>query len=644
MITANSVTAKFLEARGFPALRRVLRSPERWERIVALAVDLGERLPPAPDARALEAFLEAQRRADPGRFPDLSLSVVKLLGSGEYVLDPPGGTADGHFGLAVRDYTHSTAPNRRFPDLITQRLLKAALTGGPAPYSDAELAALARHCTEAEDNAAKVERQVRKSAAALFLASRIGERFDAIVSGGGVKGAWEAGVAATLVRRGLAPRLVAGSSAGALNAVLLAEGRVDRLDALWRTLRREQVYTLRPSVFFAGLLPGWLTLPALDAAGSVFDPRPLRELVAASIDLDRIRASSTRLLVITSDLARRQTRLFDNRTVSVDALMAATAVPGAFPPVDVEGTLLVDGGLASRAPVLEALEADPSVRRALVLMSYAPDEQGARPVEARDHHARPMTGGHHDALGVARTYVPRLGAGGEPRAHGEPDHAAHGPAAHPQRHHERSKRDDERRQGGERFAGRAREDRHGAAPHDEPGDEGVEPAQEARRRHPARDDGGQGAQGASHRSPSLSDDERLRQTLKVLACRDEPGAVSSRRRIHERVRHRQPVGKRNVRRFERQGFVDRRDRGAAQRRDGFERPPLRDGPPDHLVDFVDLDRRDEQRFLAFEIRCEALGERAVREILDPTARVDEDQTRSFFSRKPRGLTPRATPR
>jgi len=190
MITANSVTAKFLEARGFPALRRVLRSPERWERIVALAVDLGERLPPAPDARALEAFLEAQRRADPGRFPDLSLSVVKLLGSGEYVLDPPGGTADGHFGLAVRDYTHSTAPNRRFPDLITQRLLKAALTGGPAPYSDAELAALARHCTEAEDNAAKVERQVRKSAAALFLASRIGERFDAIVTGAGVKGTW----------------------------------------------------------------------------------------------------------------------------------------------------------------------------------------------------------------------------------------------------------------------------------------------------------------------------------------------------------------------------------------------------------------------------------------------------------------------
>lgn len=190
MIAANGVTAKFLEARGFPALRRVLRTPERWERIVALAADLGERLPGAPDARALQAFLAARRRADPVRFPDLSLSVVKLLGSGEYVLDRPGGAPDGHFGLAVRDYTHATAPNRRFPDLITQRLLKAALAGQPAPYTDAELAALARHCTEAEDNAAKVERRVRKSAAALLLASRIGERFDAIVTGSGDKGTW----------------------------------------------------------------------------------------------------------------------------------------------------------------------------------------------------------------------------------------------------------------------------------------------------------------------------------------------------------------------------------------------------------------------------------------------------------------------
>ena len=190
MIAANEVTAKFLDARGSPSLRRVLRAPERWERIVELAAGLGERLPPAPDARALEAFLGARRRADPARFPDLSLSVVKLLGSGEYVLDPPGGAPDGHFGLAVRDYTHSTAPNRRFPDLITQRLLKAALAGRSAPYTDVELAALARRCTEQEDNADKVERQVRKSAAALLLASRIGERFDAIVTGASVKGTW----------------------------------------------------------------------------------------------------------------------------------------------------------------------------------------------------------------------------------------------------------------------------------------------------------------------------------------------------------------------------------------------------------------------------------------------------------------------
>src|SRR3989454_12690044 len=143
---------------------------------------------------------------------------------------------------------------------------------------------------------------------------------------------------------------------------MLADGRLDRLEALWHSLRREQVYTLRASVIFAGLLPGWLTLLALDAAGSLFDPRPLRELIAASVDLDRMRASSVRLPVTTSDLARRETRRFDNRTVSVDALMAASAVPGAFPPVAVEGTLLVDGGLTSRAPVLEALEADPSVR------------------------------------------------------------------------------------------------------------------------------------------------------------------------------------------------------------------------------------------------------------------------------------------
>lgn len=190
MIAANGVVAKTLEAKGFPSLRRVLRSPERWERIVALAAGLGERLPPEPDALALGAFLASRRSADPDRFPDLSLSVVKLLGPGEYVLALPGQPPEGHFGLAVRDYTHSTAPNRRFPDLVTQRLLKAALAGRPAPYSGDELTALAAHCTEQENNAAKVERQVRKSAAALLLESRIGERFDAIVTGASPKGTW----------------------------------------------------------------------------------------------------------------------------------------------------------------------------------------------------------------------------------------------------------------------------------------------------------------------------------------------------------------------------------------------------------------------------------------------------------------------
>src|SRR6266849_5358860 len=190
MIAANGVTAKYLEAKRLPSLRRVLRAPERWGRLVDLAAGLGGRLPSEPDARALEAFLAQRRRQDPARFPDLSLSVVKLLGSGEYVLDPPGGAPDGHFGLATRDYSHSTAPNRRFPDLVTGRLLKASMAGQPAPYVNDDLDGLARHCTEQEDNAAKVERQVQKSAAALLLASRIGEQFDAIVTGASEKGTW----------------------------------------------------------------------------------------------------------------------------------------------------------------------------------------------------------------------------------------------------------------------------------------------------------------------------------------------------------------------------------------------------------------------------------------------------------------------
>jgi exoribonuclease-2 len=190
MIAANGVTARYLEEQGLPSLRRVLKTPKRWERIVALAAESGEQLPPTPDAGALDAFLTRRRAADPLHFPDVSLSVVKLLGSGEYALEVPGQQSSGHFGLAVKDYTHSTAPNRRFPDLVTQRLLKAALSGQASPYTNDELTTLARHCTDQEDNAAKVERQVRKSAAALLLASRVGARFDAIVTGASEKGTW----------------------------------------------------------------------------------------------------------------------------------------------------------------------------------------------------------------------------------------------------------------------------------------------------------------------------------------------------------------------------------------------------------------------------------------------------------------------
>jgi ribonuclease R len=190
MIGANGITARYLERKRYPSMRRVLPLPRRWDRLVDLAALLGTPLPPTPDALALERFLADRRKADPETFSDLSLSVIKLLGSGEYALELPGQAVEGHFGLAVRDYSHSTAPNRRFPDLISQRLLKAALAGRPAPYGVEQLKDLARHCTEQEDNAAKVERQVHKSAAALLLAPRIGERFDAIVTGASEKGTW----------------------------------------------------------------------------------------------------------------------------------------------------------------------------------------------------------------------------------------------------------------------------------------------------------------------------------------------------------------------------------------------------------------------------------------------------------------------
>ncbi len=190
MIATNGVTARFLSSRNFPSIRRVVRTPKRWERIVAIAADLDYKLPQLPDSKALEEFLVKQKAADPLRFPDLSLAVVKLLGAGEYVAELPVGNAPGHFGLAVKDYGHSTAPNRRYPDLLTQRLLKAALEGKPVPYGKEELDALAAHCTKAEDAANKVERQVEKSAAALLLETRIGEKFDSIVTGASEKGTW----------------------------------------------------------------------------------------------------------------------------------------------------------------------------------------------------------------------------------------------------------------------------------------------------------------------------------------------------------------------------------------------------------------------------------------------------------------------
>jgi exoribonuclease-2 len=190
MIAANGVAARYLASRRFPSVRRVVRTPKRWDRIVELAAERGSTLPNEPDSKALEQFLVAARAADPLRFPDLSLSVIKLLGAGEYVVQLPGDSAAGHFGLAVKDYAHSTAPNRRYPDVITQRLLKAAMAGGSSPYANDELEALAKHCTEAEDAAKKVERQVGKSAAAMLLESRIGEQFDAIVTGASDKGTW----------------------------------------------------------------------------------------------------------------------------------------------------------------------------------------------------------------------------------------------------------------------------------------------------------------------------------------------------------------------------------------------------------------------------------------------------------------------
>jgi exoribonuclease-2 len=190
MVAANGVTARYLAAKKFPSMRRVVRTPSKWDRIVELAAERGSTLPSQPDGKALEQFLMAAMKADPSTFPDLSLCVIKLLGRGEYVIEFPGGTVAGHFGLAVSDYAHSTAPNRRFPDLLIQRLLRAAMEGSAPSYKNDELTALAQHCTDQEDAAKKVERQLVKSAGAMLLSSRIGDKFDATVTGASDKGTW----------------------------------------------------------------------------------------------------------------------------------------------------------------------------------------------------------------------------------------------------------------------------------------------------------------------------------------------------------------------------------------------------------------------------------------------------------------------
>jgi exoribonuclease-2 len=190
MIAANQATAGFLDQRGLPGIRRVVKNPERWDRIRTLAASLGGNLPPEPDAKSLEGFLQQQQRTNPSHFPELSLSIIKLLGRGEYVVKTPGEDAPGHFGLAVQNYSHSTAPNRRYADLLTQRLVKAALAQKNSPYSSEDLATLALRCTQKEDDANKVERFVKKCAAAAMLRSRIGQEFEAVVSGVNAHGIW----------------------------------------------------------------------------------------------------------------------------------------------------------------------------------------------------------------------------------------------------------------------------------------------------------------------------------------------------------------------------------------------------------------------------------------------------------------------
>jgi exoribonuclease-2 len=190
MVAANVAMARHLREKGALSLRRVVRTPKRWDGIQLIAAKFGVKLPDTPDPRALSDFLAQRQAADPAHFPDLSLSIVKLLGPGEYIVETPGAEHEGHFGLAVQDYTHSTAPNRRYADLVTQRLLKATCANVPGPYSETELSAIATHCTEREDAAKKVERLMRKVAAACLLNQHIGEVFDGVVTGASPKGTY----------------------------------------------------------------------------------------------------------------------------------------------------------------------------------------------------------------------------------------------------------------------------------------------------------------------------------------------------------------------------------------------------------------------------------------------------------------------
>jgi exoribonuclease-2 len=190
MVAANGVMARALRHGGRSGLQRVVVVPQRWDRIVALAQEHGTTLPDVPDSVALNDFLEAQRKADADHYPDLAVAVIKLMGPGEYLLMRPDDDPTGHFGLAARDYTHSTAPNRRFPDLVTQRVLHAMMRNEAAPYSDAELTAIAMHCNEADNALRKIERDMQKRVAAVAMASHVGQVFAGVVTGASDKGVY----------------------------------------------------------------------------------------------------------------------------------------------------------------------------------------------------------------------------------------------------------------------------------------------------------------------------------------------------------------------------------------------------------------------------------------------------------------------